>query len=392
MTREQSALILLLGCALADESVDDAALAGVDMDGLYRLASRHMVSAMAGLALEKTAIAAEEEGKRWAHAVSVGRYRRIALDRERAELLRFLEHEGIWYMPLKGILLQGLYPQFGMREMADNDILYDVRGQRKVCEYMKSRGYEAVSIRLEVHDIYHKPPLYNFEMHTRLFEESFDGAVVDYYADFKRLLQKDADNGFGYHMSDEDFYLYFIAHAYRHYAREGTGLRTLTDCSVYWKAKGQSLDLAYIRRELERMGIRDFEETLRGLSRALFDRPAMGRELHLTESESRMLSYVLSSGSFGTMEQKVENSLRGLQPEGGAIRAGTKGKYLLRRLFPPWRRMLRYNRFVQKHPWSLPFVYVYRIFKCVGPMWRQILSEIRMVRRARGGEAGKHGD
>ena len=52
---------------------------------------------------------------------------------------------GIWYAPLKGILLQALYPKYGMRQMSDNDILYGVEGQKKLIAMMKKRGYKTES-------------------------------------------------------------------------------------------------------------------------------------------------------------------------------------------------------------------------------------------------------
>ena len=283
MTREQSALIGLLGCALRGERPEAGLLAGVDQERLYEEAGRHMVAAMTGMALEDAALPDMDAQamERWKQAAGMGRYRRILMDREREALLAFLEEQGIWYLPLKRILLQELYPRFGMREMADNDILYDVHGREALRRFMIGRGYEASPVRMEVHDDFRKPPLYHFEMHTRLFEESFDDAIFAYYEDTARLLRPDGDRRFGRHMSEEDFFLYFLAHAYRHFAREGTGLRTLTDCALFLRAREELLDRDYLDRELRALGLTDFAHTLCGLSRKLFERPALRRVRHL---------------------------------------------------------------------------------------------------------------
>lgn len=384
MTREQSALIQLLGCALWEQTPGRDALRGVDPERLYEEAARHMVAAMTASVLEDAAppeldAAAMEP---WKQALGRSQYRQVMMDRERAALLDFLEEQGIWYLPLKGILLQELYPRFGMREMADNDILYDVAGRAALRQFMTARGYEASPIRMEVHDVFFKPPLYSFEMHTRLFEESFDDTLFTYYKDTARLLRPDGDRQYGRHMSDEDFFLYFIAHAYRHYAREGTGLRTLTDCALILRRWEASMDRDYIEGELGTLGLRDFAHTLCALSHKLFDRPTDGDSPELTAAEQSMLEEVLSSGVYGTWEQKVDKALRRLQPEGGEIRPGTKLRYVLGRLFPDSRRMRSYNAFVQKHPWSLPFVYVYRIVKCVPALWGQTQNELRLLHRA----------
>ena len=44
---------------------------------------------------------------------------------EREKILSFFDRSGIWYAPMKGIILQNLYPQIGMRQIVDNDILFD---------------------------------------------------------------------------------------------------------------------------------------------------------------------------------------------------------------------------------------------------------------------------
>lgn len=53
--------------------------------------------------------------------------------------------------------------------MADQDILYDSSRQNDVMNIMLGLGYSAESIGKSHHDVYHKPPIFNFEMHTALF-------------------------------------------------------------------------------------------------------------------------------------------------------------------------------------------------------------------------------
>ena len=56
----------------------------------------------------------------------------MLLDAERHRLEKNLTEHGIWYMPLKGSILKDWYPKFGMREMADNDILFDASKRKEV--------------------------------------------------------------------------------------------------------------------------------------------------------------------------------------------------------------------------------------------------------------------
>ena len=51
--------------------------------------------------------------------------------------------------------------------MSDNDILFDEDAWERVEKHMISEGYEAEYVGKGIHDVYQKPPVYNFEMHPR---------------------------------------------------------------------------------------------------------------------------------------------------------------------------------------------------------------------------------
>jgi len=111
----------------------------------------------------------------------------ILLDAERTAIFERFEQQGIWYMPLKGSILKELYPENGMREMADNDILYDSTKQAEVKKIMLSMGYSAESVGKSHHDVYMKPPVLNFELHTLLFGAASDALFrgISGYAEFR---------------------------------------------------------------------------------------------------------------------------------------------------------------------------------------------------------------
>jgi len=133
-----------------------------------------------------------------------------------------------------------------MREMADNDVLFDAYKQKQSKEIMLAHGYAAESVGKTHHDVYMKPPVLNFELHTALFGSAHAEPLFKYYADTKSFLRKDEGNNYGYHFSDEDFYVYMTAHEWKHYDGSGTGIRSLLDCYVYCKVKGDLLDWDYI--------------------------------------------------------------------------------------------------------------------------------------------------
>ncbi len=339
-----------------------------DFEALFQTAGRHLLSAAACAALEKTGLIADcppETAKRFREAKAKSIRKTILMDAERGKLLTALEEKGIWYASLKGAVINAVYPQYGTRQFADNDILFDAERWRDVRKYMRRNGYTAEGFRFGIHDVYYKQPLYNFEMHRKLFSvgsrSTFQFVYADYYGNVRERLIKDEDSRFGYHFSDEDFYIYFLAHACKHYYTDGTGLRTLLDVYLYRRARPE-LDTVYIGEELQKLELTEFENVCRSLGEKLFSSVPC---LELTEKERDMLNWVESSGVYGIAAHHVQSGLRRLQGDEKPVTARTKMRYLFRWIFPEWNWYRVKAPFVYRHRWAVPFYWVYRLFRGV---------------------------
>lgn len=207
-------------------------------------------------------------------------------------------------MPLQAVCLLERGTENRIREMADQDILYDSSRQNDVMNIMLGLGYSAESIGKSHHDICHKPPIFNFEMHTALFGPGHDPAWVEYYRDIKNRLIPVKEYTFA--MSWEDFYIHIVAHGCKHYQSAGTGLRTLTDQYVFLKRNEAQMDWAYIGREVEILGLGAYEQTTRSLTKKLFSGQT---EKALSQEEEKCLNYILNSGVYGSMEHFIGNRL-----------------------------------------------------------------------------------
>lgn len=104
---------------------------------LYQLSRSHFVDALTGTVLKQAGVRLSTE---WEQSIAKAIRKVILFDAERAELLKFLEQNKIWYLPLKGIILKEYYPSVGMRQMSDNDILFDEKYADEIRDYMVSRG------------------------------------------------------------------------------------------------------------------------------------------------------------------------------------------------------------------------------------------------------------
>lgn len=293
MEKTSELLIYLMACSLQEIKPEEALLANIDVEALLRLAKAHSVSAMVCMALEQTdAFRCAEESIRlkWLDSKNKAIRKNMLLDAERHQLEKEFAERGIWYMPLKGSILKDWYPKFGMREMADNDILFDPAGRKQVREIFQNRGYKTVSFRKGNHDVYEKAPIYNFEMHVSLFHGTYKELTEQYKNVKERLLPVDG-TAYQFAFTPEDFYVFVLAHAHKHYSHSGTGIRTLADIYVMDRHLGGIMDRDEVEQKLMQLGIAEYEQHSRVLAEKLFSAVRPLAETELTEDEKEMLLY-----------------------------------------------------------------------------------------------------
>lgn len=337
----------------------------VDKDRLsffFNLSKHHSLCAFLFAAIKATKVSIEEKYLTKLEEPYLLNVRKHALfDKERNELYQYLNDNDIDYLPLKGIILKDYYPDKATREFADNDILFDESKDKLVKEFFIKRNYEVEIFRKSNHDVYLKKPFYNFEMHRALFGETGDNKkVVEYFKNHlaKSLVKENKEH----YLSNEDFYIYFTAHSYKHYHVSGCGIRTLIDYYLY--LKNNELDFDYIDKELEKIDLVDFSNDIKNLAIKVFDNEP------LNEKEEEMLLYIASSGTYGTIEHSVDKGIK------------EKGKfgYFMSRVFPP------YSFYKNAYPWAyktvilIPIAWLCRFFRIVFKNPNRAKSELKAIK------------
>ena len=347
-------VIYLTFCAVNERKPKENRLDKMELTAVYTAAQKHMLTSACAMALESAGIKDERFTQTKAKAIR----KTAQMDIDRTMLFAELEKEGIWYMPLKGVVLKDYYPRYGMRQMSDNDILFDSTRAADVKRIMESLGFTTERYGERHHDVYVKPPVSNFEMHNTLFSIKSGERIHNYYADVKERLIKDEGNSFGYHFTDEDYYIYLTAHEYKHYSNGGTGLRSLLDTYVFLNRSADKLDFSYIEAECEKLGIADFEKQSRHLAADLFG----GK--NPTEEDKEMLKYIVFSGTYGNFENRVSNQIK--------KEKHSKVLYMLDRFFVPVSpKSKSYAVFARKFPLFykykilLPLLPFYRVFRSI---------------------------
>ena len=99
-------MIALTRCAIHGEKPTKDLIDQLDLPSLFQVCQKHILTACVAYALESAGI----HDKAFSEAKEKSIRKNILLDAERAKVLRQLEREKIWYMPLKGAILKEWYP------------------------------------------------------------------------------------------------------------------------------------------------------------------------------------------------------------------------------------------------------------------------------------------
>ena len=360
------AMIRLTGCAIDNKIPDKKRIEMYELSLLFQVCQEHNLTAAVAYALESAGIVDDDFKQAKEKAIR----KNILFDAERNKIMNIMEQKGIWHMALKGAVLKDYYPKLGMRQMADNDILIDGNYRSEVKDIMLGEGFISHTYADGMVDEYYKEPVYNFELHSELFTEDFIPELHDYYINIKERLVKDNNKEFGYHFTQEDFYIYFTAHEYKHYKKGGTGVRSLLDTYIFMRKFSDELDWKYLYGELEKLGIKEYEQEQRLLAFRLFQKEKLSVE------DRRELDYYIYSGTYGTLENSMNNALEN-KADNSVLR------YLFRKAFPPLVNYKVYFPWAYRHKVLIPIAWLYRLVRGVFTRREKFVNEIKSLLKKR---------
>ena len=354
--------IYLVACSLKNVVPSETILKTMDFQAVYWLSCNHMMASITSDALKKADYLEKLPGT-LSNAWSLARYSAVdkntKLQREAKKILAQLDNAGIWYAPLKGLVITTYYPSVGFREMVDCDILIDEERSPDVKKIMETLGFRTEHYNTSQHDVYHKAPVYNFEMHKKLMPITVSSQFESYFNDFPKRLKKDRDNKYGYHFSNEDMYIFNVAHAYKHYYSGGIGLKILTDIYVI-NHKFPDINRRYLKQEFKKLSLESFEHQLRTISEMIFSKPVNIYNITFSNNQKKTLYYILGSGAFGTFDNLISNRIHRLGTK-EHISFKNRLEYILQRIYPKDKMYVDEYSFFYEHWWAFPFLPVYRI-------------------------------
>lgn len=350
--REAFYLLKIIAAAI-DGGCVEIPTGNFDWDNLFQLTVMHKVEGLAYAGLAQTSGLPDEVLNRFAEAYKLSVFTEYVQHSEGVKLLRLMEKNGIDCLPLKGWVIKPLYPQPALRSMCDIDILIKKPQSAAVKNLMVSMGYTVESFGSNP-DIYIKKPIMNIEIHNALIRDKTDHFATAW----DRAVLKDG-RSHTYLMTDEDYYIFLLAHLRKHFFGSGTGVRSVTDVWVYLKNYESTLDWAYIKEKLSDSGIWEFDRRIYALCLCWFASAEKTPEVEEYEEK------ILFSAAYGAGETAAKNAVvSDINSTVGVKNTFLKKTiYLLRLMFPGVSVMSASYPFVKSCSLLLPSAWVLRGFK-----------------------------
>lgn len=341
----------------------------VDWEYIYSVTLKHNISNIIGYCVKQNNFNVPEGVKN----AFIQKLYQLALVNESQisdtyAVFNAFEENNIDYMSLKGIDIKALYPSADMRVMGDADILIHTEEIEKIKSIMESLDFE-FCVESNHEYVYRKEPITKIELHKFMIP-SYNEDLYAYYGNGWKLAKPVKEGSHRYALSDEDTYIYLLAHFAKHYRDAGAGIKYVIDLWLY-KKKYTELDIEYIENQLQKLRLLDFYKSVEKLTSCWFEN---GTEDDLV---TNMTDFIVESGVHGSKQHRVlSETVREYMDKD--IKKAEKYRYI-KVAFPSLMKMTAIFPVLKKAPVLLPFCWILRLVNGIIFKRKNIAKNIERV-------------
>lgn len=364
--KTEAVFLVLVRAVVCGASIDEDVRAACtpEMIGkVYALALRHDLAHLVGQALSKLNLPDSEQLSKCKNTAWQALTRCAQLEYECERAYAVLEEARIAFIPLKGAVLRAYYPESWMRTSCDVDILVKEENLDTAIRVLEDTLAYRSRPKTD-HDITMiSPSGIHLELHYDTIQERYE------INGCRRVLStiwdtaiRDSADSCRFHMTDEMFYFYHMAHMTKHFDVGGCGVRSFLDIWILNHCVKHSEET---RHALLTEG---------GLSKFALAAERVAEYWFSCETPDQMTSavsdYILRAGLYG--DEKNRAAL-GKAKMGGGVRY-----VLLRRIFMPYEFLKAEYPILNTKKWLFPFYQVVRWSRMLPRGgWRSALRELK---------------
>lgn len=281
------------------------------------------------------------------------------------KIYQLLEKEEIHPIVFKGISLASLYVEPFLRQSSDDDILIPQKDMEKAKDVILQEGYQLImeDTKEKVWVYYNYGTSHKIEVHCCLWED-FEGEQMELlermYLDKEDTLLRQSFRDFSFYtLGYTEHLIYQMFHIVKHFTVEGIGLKYFPDIKCYVDQYYDVVDWKRFWKSMEQMGYTKFAKIFFTVCMQYLGM----KKTNEAESEEDCqvmvedMAYYTSSGNFqiiATMSPYLE---------GRASVSSSKGKRIMKMLFPMPNALQEDFWYAKKCVILLPIAWVHKWFR-----------------------------
>lgn len=284
MTRERLYILYLLGRQLSSNRIVDTDFGNMNMNTLLELTFDQDVFSI---------LYPINHANKYPHALRkiylTQINKMIALDAYASEILLAFSERNVRYLPLKGIVYKKYYPVSESRQMADIDVLVEIKDFKRASDILEELGYieEISHEESDHHAVYAHPQKGTVELHHTLLDKRCFQADIAHFEKriWNRTIISDVCGVKSECIGHLDTLIYMLLHTVSHFLVSGIGLKQLIDFALYSSYHKNDINWVEFWRETENLGIRKL-----ALSVAYIGNLYFGGEIDIDTDEVDLLA------------------------------------------------------------------------------------------------------
>ena len=297
--KEGDFLIALITSQLKKEKLNIELIKEIekgDINKLYRLSCMHSVTNIISDALKENGVNIEKELlSKFKNEKLKLNLKSQRLNYDVVEIFNALEENGVYFIPLKGIVVKDYYPREDMRFSTDVDILIKKQDEKKVNEILTKKCNLKFYKSYQDEKTYITPSGEFLETHVDIADGEKTYARV--FENLFEICKSKGNKQYQLEMNGEYLAVHNVTHLVKHFKDGGCGIRPILDAYIIKEKIGYNEET--VLSLLSTIGLDKFYTGIMNLVDCFFNGKQYSKELQIIKE------FILTGGNYGSLENKV---------------------------------------------------------------------------------------
>lgn len=295
-------------------------------------------------------------------------------------LIRELKAGGIPAKVLKGYAISDCYAYPDCRDSVDTDLLISIKQEKQACALFEKHGFRVRTREATSQHVICQHSKYGMvELHVKLYADLiedvwFQGLKEEELLKETEIVRNSSDGEYST-LGNTDHLIFLVLHTMKHFILGGLTIKMMLDIALHFQQNKDTINAERFWRLMRQLNYSTFVSSM---LQVLIDQDTFASAdfpgLESVPAENvRLLLDDLAAGGYMGVKQKKERHESGMAYNRQMLlKKKSQGQYSLymlwwkartgaKYMFPSIKLLQREYRITQRHPVTIPFVWVYHM-------------------------------